>query len=151
MDALSSQRKESSGASKETRQLLTPLRKPINIWISICQYIYTMLPHQFFKLLSDETRLRCLLLIARHGSLRVCDLTSALEESQPKVSRHLAQLRALGVFKDKRQGQWVYYGISRDIPGWCRKVIEVLAASRCLQKEYRADNERLRSNPGSCH
>ena len=40
-----------------------------------------MQPHQFFRLLSDETRLRCLLLVARHGSQRVCDITLALEES----------------------------------------------------------------------
>ncbi|MDW3059772.1 transcriptional regulator, partial [Vibrio sp. 1978] len=26
-----------------------------------------MLPHQFFKLLSDETRVRCLMLVAREG------------------------------------------------------------------------------------
>ena len=26
-----------------------------------------MLPHQFFKLLSDETRVRCLMLVVREG------------------------------------------------------------------------------------
>ena len=109
-----------------------------------------MLPHQFFKLLSDETRLRCLLLIAREGALRVCDLTSALEESQPKISRHLAQLRTLGVFQDTRQGQWVYYNVADDIPGWCRKVIEGLARSNCLQATYQADINRLASNPCHC-
>ncbi len=102
-----------------------------------------MQPHQFFKLLSDETRLRCLLIIARQGPQRVCDLTAALEESQPKVSRHLALLRNLGVFQDQRQGHWVHYSIAENIPGWCRKVIEGLAASNCLQENYKADIERL--------
>ena len=109
-----------------------------------------MLPHQFFKLLSDETRLRCLLLIAREGVLRVCDLTSALEESQPKISRHLAQLRTLGVFQDTRQGQWVYYSIAENIPGWCRKVIDGLARSQCLQETYQADTDRLVKQPCNC-
>ena len=109
-----------------------------------------MLPHQFFKLLSDETRLRCLLLIAREGALRVCDLTSALEESQPKVSRHLAQLRTLGIFQDTRQGQWVYYSIAENIPGWSRKVIEGLAKSNCLQETYQTDIQRLQSEPCIC-
>ncbi len=109
-----------------------------------------MIPHQFFKLLSDETRLRCLLLIAREGALRVCDLTSALEESQPKVSRHLAQLRTLGVFKDTRQGQSVYYSIATELPGWCRKVIEGLAASNCLQETYNADTKRFKELPCIC-
>ena len=102
-----------------------------------------MLPHQFFKLLSDETRLRCLLLIARNGPLRVFDLMAALEESQPKISRHLSQLRHLGVFEDKRHGKYVWYNIAPDIPGWCRKLIDGLAQSNCLQETYRADSDRL--------
>ena len=109
-----------------------------------------MQPHQFFKLLADETRLRCLLLIARHGPQRVCDLTAALKESQPKISRHLAQLRTLGVFRDERQGQWVHYRIADTIPGWCRKVIEGLAASNCLKETYQADIDRLVDQPCQC-
>ena len=64
-----------------------------------------MLPHQFFKLLADETRVRCLLLIAREKSVCVAELAASLELSQPKVSRHLALLRASGVVQDARQGR----------------------------------------------
>ena len=46
-----------------------------------------MLPHQFFKLLSDETRVRCVLLIEREQCLSVGELTEALQESQPVQSR----------------------------------------------------------------
>ncbi|OEF26105.1 metalloregulator ArsR/SmtB family transcription factor [Vibrio rumoiensis] len=102
-----------------------------------------MLPHQFFKMLSDETRIRCLLLIAREGQLCVCELTEALQESQPKISRHLAQLRQSGVLVDERKGQWVYYGLAGDLPGWLRKVIDGLKQSQCLQKQYLNDSERL--------
>lgn len=104
-----------------------------------------MLPHQFFKMLADETRMRCLLIIAREGSLCVCELTQALGESQPKVSRHLAQLRQSGVLVDERKGQWVYYQVSSDLPGWMRKVITSLKESNCLQKQYLTDSERLKS------
>lgn len=102
-----------------------------------------MLPHQFFKLLADETRFRCLVLIAREGRLCVCELTHALEESQPKVSRHLAQLRQSGVLVDERQGQWVYYSISDQLPGWLNKIIDGLKQSNCLQQQYSVDIERL--------
>jgi ArsR family transcriptional regulator len=102
-----------------------------------------MLPHQFFKLLSDETRLRCLLLIARNGSLCVCELTQALKESQPKVSRHLALMRQSGILVDTRKGQWVYYHIAADLPGWAKKIIEGLKDSNCLQQQYQADSQRL--------
>ncbi|CAM4234658.1 metalloregulator ArsR/SmtB family transcription factor [Vibrio neonatus] len=111
----------------------------IRIWL----LVVIMLPHQFFKLLADETRLRCLLLIAREGGLCVCELTHALQESQPKVSRHLAQMRQSGVLVDERRGQWVYYHIATDIPGWARKVIDGLRDSNCLKEQYQEDTQRL--------
>ncbi|CAM3124091.1 MULTISPECIES: metalloregulator ArsR/SmtB family transcription factor [Vibrio] len=102
-----------------------------------------MLPHQFFKLLADETRMRCLLLIAREQRLCVCELTHALDESQPKISRHLAQLRQSGVLTDERQGQWVYYKVSDQLPGWLNKIIDGLKQSNCLQQQYSVDTQRL--------
>ncbi|UJF17147.1 metalloregulator ArsR/SmtB family transcription factor [Vibrio sp. SS-MA-C1-2] len=102
-----------------------------------------MLPHQFFKLLSDETRVRCLLMIAREGQLCVAELTETLKLSQPKVSRHLAMLRSSGVVVDNRQGQWVFYSISADLPGWMRKQIQDLVNSNCLRKEYQQDIDNL--------
>ncbi len=104
-----------------------------------------MLPHQFFKLLSDETRVRCLLLIVREQCLSVGELTYALQESQPKISRHLAQLRASGVLVDVRQGQWVFYRLAQPLPGWMRLLIDNLVASNCLTNEYQQDIARLRA------
>lgn len=86
---------------------------------------------QVFKCLSDETRLMLVLLIAREQSLCVCEMTYALEESQPKVSRHLAQLRQCGLLVDQRDGQWVYYQLSPQLPPWARRIIES-AQQGCL-------------------
>ncbi|GLT19028.1 transcriptional regulator [Vibrio zhanjiangensis] len=102
-----------------------------------------MLPHQFFKLLSDETRVRCVLLIEREKCLSVGELTEALQESQPKISRHLAQLRSSGMLVDIRQGQWVFYRLSKELPGWMKKLIDNLVDSECLTKLYQQDVERL--------
>lgn len=104
-----------------------------------------MLPHQFFKLLSDETRVRCLMLIERETCLSVGELTEALQESQPKISRHLAQLRSSGILVDVRQGQWVFYRLSDQLPGWMKKLIDDLVASNCLKTEYQKDIERLKA------
>ncbi|CZF79912.1 ArsR family transcriptional regulator [Grimontia sp. AD028] len=112
-----------------------------------------MLPHQFFKLLADETRVRCLLLIAREEKICVGELTEALNESQPKISRHLAQLRSSGVILDTRQGQWVFYRLSDQLPGWMRKQIQGLVDSNCLKQEYQQDIQRLsemKSRPECC-
>ncbi|MEO9274926.1 metalloregulator ArsR/SmtB family transcription factor [Marinomonas sp. 5E14-1] len=54
-------------------------------------------PSLFFKALADDTRLRCLLLIKQFTELCVCELMEALNETQPKISRHLAQLRKNGL------------------------------------------------------
>jgi len=81
-----------------------------------------------FQLLSDPTRLRCLLLMQAEGELCVCELTHALNLSQPKISRHLAALRDAGVVSSRRQGQWIYYRLHADLPAWARQVIDVTAA-----------------------
>ncbi len=66
-------------------------------------------PIQFYKCLADDTRLKTLFLIQQQGELCVCEITEALGVSQPKVSRHLSQLRECGILQDSRKGQWVYY------------------------------------------
>jgi ArsR family transcriptional regulator len=83
----------------------------------------TITPLQLFKCLADETRLDSLTLIQAEHELCVCELTEALAISQPKVSRHLAQLREFGLLADRRQGQWVFYQINPVLPDWARNVI----------------------------
>lgn len=81
-------------------------------------------PLSFYKCLADDTRLQSLLLIQAEAELCVCELTTALELSQPKVSRHLAQLREAELLLDRRQGQWVFYRINPQLPAWVATVIE---------------------------
>lgn len=83
-----------------------------------------MTPTALFKCLSDETRARAVLLVAQEGELCVCELVCALGDSQPKISRHLAQLRACGLLQDRRQGQWVYYRLNPDLAPWVTAVLE---------------------------
>ena len=85
-------------------------------------------PAQWFKALADDTRCTLVLLIAQQGELCVCELTCALAVSQPKISRHLAQLRAIGLLTDRRQGQWVYYRVNPDLPVWLTQTIAQLSA-----------------------
>lgn len=72
-------------------------------------------PTVVFKCLADDTRVRLMLLIAREQELCVCELVCALQQSQPKISRHLAQLRTCGLLADRRQGQWVYYRLHPEL------------------------------------
>jgi ArsR family transcriptional regulator len=66
---------------------------------------------QVFKLLSDETRLRILVYLAREGELHVTALCDRLGQSQPAVSHHLALLRVAGLIKARRDGKHNYYSV----------------------------------------
>jgi len=98
-----------------------------------------MQPTDFFKCLADDTRLRCLMLIQQETELCVCELMEALDESQPKISRHLAQLRQCGLLLDRRDGKWVYYRLNPDLPAWTHKVLSEAVADN---QAYIADNRQ---------
>ncbi|MDF2178363.1 metalloregulator ArsR/SmtB family transcription factor [Aliiglaciecola sp. CAU 1673] len=80
-------------------------------------------PIQFFKCLAQDTRLKSLLLIEQHQELCVCDLIDALALSQPKVSRHLAELRKCELLVDERRGKWVYYKLHPSLPHWAKQIL----------------------------
>ncbi|WP_158967180.1 metalloregulator ArsR/SmtB family transcription factor [Paraglaciecola sp. L3A3] len=96
-----------------------------------------MSPVTFYKCLSEDTRLQCLLLITLKQELCVCDLTAALQLSQPKVSRHLAELRKCGLLADERRGKWVYYRLASNLPSWAT---EVLTTTTNNNAEYLANS-----------
>lgn len=82
-----------------------------------------MNPTQFFKCLADDTRLKTILLIESEVEMCVCELMTALDDSQPKISRHLAQLKKSGVLVDRKQRQWVFYKINPELATWAKDVI----------------------------
>lgn len=106
-----------------------------------------MSPDLLFRSLSDLTRLRLLLLMAESGELCVCELTYAIGEAQPKVSRHLATLREAGVVSDRRQGAWVYYRLHPELPEWAMAVIRATAAGLAAEAPFAADRAALGEMP----
>jgi ArsR family transcriptional regulator len=109
-------------------------------------------PTEFYKALADDIRLISLMLIQEKGELCVCELMAALEESQPKISRHLAQLRKSGLLIDKRRKQWVYYRLHPLMHDWMRQVLSTTrehnpklleAPLSRLQAMSEPNNERL--------
>ena len=108
-----------------------------------------MNPVDLFKSLGDEIRLTSLLLIEQEGELCVCELTSALRESQPKISRHLALLRRSGVLTDRRAGQWVFYSLSPQLPPWIHQVLKETAnANADFLAESLARLHAMQERPG---
>lgn len=96
-----------------------------------------------FKLLSDITRLRCLNLLLSAPELCVCDLTEVLQESQPKISRHLHPLRQGGIVTTRKAGLWVHYSINPDLQPWAKNILRDLAQAAALQSPFQQDLSAL--------
>lgn len=66
---------------------------------------------RLFKVLSDLTRLKLMVILTVSGETCVCRLTEALGASESMVSRHLGVLRTHGLVKARRQGTWMHYSL----------------------------------------
>src|ERR1700745_863326 len=66
---------------------------------------------RLFAALADPTRLR-LLNLMRGREVCVCYFVEILQQSQPKISRHLAYLRSAGVVNARREGKWLHYSLN---------------------------------------
>ena len=98
-------------------------------------------------LVGDATR-RCMLaLLAVEGEVCVCEFVAALEEVQPSVSRHLAQLRKGGWIVSRREGTWMHYRLA-PLPKWARMMLEALVGGGVPIGDLRAVRNRLRAFPG---
>lgn len=64
---------------------------------------------------AEPTRLRVLALLT-HGELSVKDLTRILNQSQPRISRHLKLLSEAGVVERLRDGSWAYFQLVQTGP-----------------------------------
>lgn len=100
-----------------------------------------------FSALSNEIRLRCLMLMQLEGELCVCELTHALDLSQPMVSRHLAVLRDTGIVSDRRAGQWIYYRIRSELSSWATEIISITAHANYTAPVFLKDLTALKEMP----
>ena len=103
--------------------------------------------HRFFQALADTTRLRCLMLMVAEEEVCVCEMTHALGEIQPKVSRHLAALRAAGFILDRREAQWMYYRLHPDLPAWMHEVLSTCQRALAEQTPFSTDRAALADMP----
>ncbi len=81
---------------------------------------------EIFKVLSDPTRLRLVLLLKERtsgnyvedecggGPLCVNALTQKLGVTQSAVSQHLRILRQMGLVRSERRGSFIHYSLDQD-------------------------------------
>ena len=102
-----------------------------------------MEPITLFSILSDSTRLRALMLIQAEREVCVCELTFTLDESQPKISRHLALMREAGIVESRREGTWMHYRMNPQLPTWAKEVIRHIFAQLSGSSPYSDDKKLL--------
>ncbi len=90
------------------------------------------------KAAGEETRLRLLRLLA-HEELSVMELVSILDQSQPRISRHLKLMNEAGLIERFPDGAWVFYRLS-SAPA-TRPLIDAILDR--LDDSYAADMVRL--------
>ncbi|RDE10184.1 ArsR/SmtB family transcription factor [Pelagibacterium lacus] len=106
------------------------------------------------KAAGESTRLRILALLAQ-GELSVKDLTEILDQSQPRVSRHLKLLADAEMVTRHAEGAWAYFRLNREaasgaLNDWIVSHIDAdatalrgdrdkLAALRAMQRQRAAD------------
>ena len=100
-----------------------------------------------YQCLCDQTRLRVINLLGR-GPLCVCHFQELLDESQVKISKHLAYLRSHGMVEATREANWMVYRLP------ARPSPELKANLACLQdcarehSVFQADLAKLRKLHG---
>jgi 2-polyprenyl-3-methyl-5-hydroxy-6-metoxy-1,4-benzoquinol methylase len=97
---------------------------------------------QHFKLLSDSTRLRLLLLVDRE-ELSVAELAAITQLAQPRVSTHLAKLKEAGLVNDRRQGVFVYYRMAGKIEDGSLAALWELLRTNTSDPLVQQDVERI--------
>lgn len=96
----------------------------------------------FFLALADKTRLRIINLMRRE-EICVGFLVEVLGESQPKISRHLAYLRRVGVVDVRRDGKWMHYKIAEQKNDFTRQVLLDTIEWLNSKDEMREEHKKL--------
>lgn len=96
------------------------------------------------KLLGDRTRLTMLKLLDEHTCC-VCEFVEIFQVSQPSISQHLRKLRDVGLVKEERKGQWIFYSLNKTNTYYTFLVplLEQLPDQRYRLKELEENGTRI--------
>ncbi len=100
-----------------------------------------------FAALADRTRLR-LLNLMNGKEVCVYYFVEILEQSQPKISRHLAYLRRTGIVSARREGKWMHYKIVAPPHAGAAKILR--EALLVLRGDKGMQADLLRLNRACC-
>lgn len=77
--------------------------------------------------INDETRIKILNFINQNGEVCVCDIESAFNMIQSRVSRHLKILKEGGFLKVEREGRWAFYSIRTPLDAFRQSILDEIS------------------------
>ena len=97
------------------------------------------------KAVAEITRLRILFALS-HGEMNVTELTQILEQSQPRVSRHLKLMAEAGLITRHKEGNWVLFRLREEGRGGAlaRSLVDMLPGHDNLLREDLSRLEHIR-------
>ena len=99
---------------------------------------------KIYKILSDESRLRVLLLL-QDKECCVCEVMQALDISQSKASRILGALYDVGFLRLRKDGLWALYSMNRDgMNAFQKDILKTTITAYEDNEQTLTDRERLK-------
>ena len=79
--------------------------------------------------LAEPTRLAAVSILWDGSEHCVCELMKRLDATQSRMSRHMLTLKQAGLVVDRRDAQWVRYGLNPDMRPEVRNVLAAVMAA----------------------
>lgn len=97
---------------------------------------------RLFGALADRTRLRLLNLMG-DDEVCVCFFVEILGMSQPRISRHLAYLKKVGLVAARRDGKWMHYRIVSPANIDLARILTAVRQHLANNREMRRERQKL--------
>ena len=96
-----------------------------------------------FRALSDKTRIRILyLLLNVKKELCICEIMDSLKLAQYNVSKHIRELKLVGIVKERKEGRFVFYSMVNPKTGFVRNLLKTVKS--IPEDDFVNDNLRLK-------
>lgn len=96
------------------------------------------------KLMGDKTRLTMLKLL-EGDTCCVCEFVELFGMSQPAISQHLRKLKDVGLVKEDKRHQWVFYSLNEnhDLYPMIERVLSTLPSQQAKLLQLTEDGKRI--------
>ncbi len=85
---------------------------------------------KIMALAGNEVRFKILFLLQRETELCPCDFADILEMSVPAISQHLRKMRDVNVISTRREGQTIFYSISKENEAFLTSILSNIESER---------------------